>query len=509
MTSPRESAIKFYLPSGRWAIKPRWVSWGLELLRVIEMTGYEYEEKCARLLEAKGFSNVVVTPGSGDQGIDVLADKGKEKYGVQCKYYEGTVGNKAVQEAYSGSKFYDCDVALVITNSTLTWPAKELAKKLGVMVWENINAIYLQEHDAEFAQKEQARKKREKEKAEKKEREQKQQELKAFQQWRSAYLSAIKEREEKVQTWKSNLEQSYEKQSLEVIELYDKEKEKLEIQINKLNRERDGHSVKLSHLGTFQFSLKGLEKQSIKEIDTKLADLAAHKLKLEQDCRIKLEKLRFSLEQEITKLSFRAKKEILLPKVPPVVQQMKARFVDKAIQTKGKTQQQIEKEKIKSRIVLELYQQNRELTCTDIHKAIPEVYDIAKFASLVRELYVEGKIQRIGRQGKAYFYLSAQARTAYSFDNIFDFLVQCDRKEIEALLPHSTAKKTDREKLKTTIIEALRGSASGMTIIELHENAPALHDYSGQFISALVRELINSGYVARIEKNGKTYFELA
>lgn len=289
----------------------------------------------------------------------------------------------------------------------------------------------------------------------------------------------------------------------------DKEKEKLEIEIDKLNRKRKEYSAKLSHLGIFQFALKGQKKQSIKEIDTKLADLAFQKLKLEQDCRIKLEKLRFSLEQEITKLSFRAKKEILLPKVPPVVQEMKERFVDKAIQTKGKTQQQIEKEKIKSRIVLELYQQNRELTCTDIHKAIHEVYDIAKFASLVRELHVEGKIQRIGRQGKAYFYLSAQARTAYSFDNIFDFLVQCDKKEIEALLPHSTANKTDREKLKATIIEALRGSASGMTIIELHENAPALHDYSGQFISALVRELINSGYVARTEKNGKTYFELA
>lgn len=132
------------------------------------MTGYEYKKKCARLLEAKGFSNVVVTPGSGDQGIDVLADKGKEKYGVQCKYYEGTVGNKAVQEAYSGAKYYDCDVALVITNSTLTRPAKELAKKLGVTVWENINAIYLQEHDAEFVQKEQARKKRRKKRQRKK-----------------------------------------------------------------------------------------------------------------------------------------------------------------------------------------------------------------------------------------------------------------------------------------------------------------------------------------------------
>ena len=410
------------------------------------MTGYEYEEKCARLLEAKGFSNVVVTPGSGDQGIDILADKGKEKYGVQCKYYEGTVGNKAVQEAYSGAKYYDCDVALVITNSTLTRPAKELAKKIGVMVWENINAIYLQEHDAEFVQQEQARKKKEKEKAEKKEQEQKQQEVKEFQQWRSAYLSTIKAREKQVQTWKSNLEQSYEKQSSEVIELYDKEKERLEIQIDKLNREREGHYVKLSHLGTFQFSLKGREKQSIKEIDTKLTDLAAQKLKLDKDCRIKLEKFRFSLEQEIEQLSFHAEKEVPLPEVPPVVQQMKSKFVDKTIQIQGKTQQQIEDEKIKSRIVLELYHQNRELTCTDIHKAIPKVWNMEKFVSLVRELYVEGKIQKVERKGKAYFYLSAQERTAYSFDNILDFLAQCDKKEIDTLLPHNTAKKTDRER---------------------------------------------------------------
>lgn len=164
------------------------------------MTGYEYEEKCARLLAAKGFSNVVVTPGSGDQGIDVLANKGKQKYGVQCKYYEGTVGNKAVQEAYAGARYYDCDVALVITNSTLTGPAKELAKKLHVTVWENIDAIYLQKHDAEFIKQTREREKREKAKENKEKRERKQQELEAFLQWKSAYLSATKAREEKIQS---------------------------------------------------------------------------------------------------------------------------------------------------------------------------------------------------------------------------------------------------------------------------------------------------------------------
>lgn len=412
------------------------------------MTGYEYEEKCARLLEAKGFSNVVVTPGSGDQGIDVLANKGKQKYGVQCKYYEGTVGNKAVQEAYAGARYYDCDVALVITNSTLTGPAKELAKKLHVTVWENIDAIYLQKHDAEFIKQTREREKREKAKENKEKRERKQQELEAFLQWKSAYLSATKAREEKIQSWKKELEQSYEKQSSAAIHLYDKEKEKLETQIDELNREREVHSAKLADLGTFQFSLKGQEKQRIKEIDTEITHIALHKASLEKDHQTKLRELLASKNQEIEALSYRAAAEIPLPEVPPVVEKMKTNFSYNEIQAEGKSLQQIESEKMKSRIVLELYKQNKELTCTDIYNAIPEFsqYNPMNIVPLVRDLYLDGKIEKEEKRGKAYFYLSEQARTAYSFDNIFDFLAQCDKKEIEALLPHSSAKKTDREK---------------------------------------------------------------
>lgn len=475
------------------------------------MTGYEYEEKCARLLAAKGFSNVVVTPGSGDQGIDVLANKGKQKYGVQCKYYEGTVGNKAVQEAYAGARYYDCDVALVITNSTLTGPAKELAKKLHVTVWENIDAIYLQKHDTEFLKQAREHEKREKAKENKEKRERKQQELEAFLQWKSAYLLATKAREEKIQSWKMKLEQSYEKQSSAAIHLYDKEKEKLEIQTDELNHQRNVHSAKLADLGMFQFSLKGQEKQRIKEIDTKLAGLALQKIALEKDHQTKLRELLASKNQEIEALSYRAAAEIPLPEVPPVVEKMKTNFSYNEIQAEGKSLQQIESEKMKSRIVLELYKQNKELTCTDIYNAIPEFsqYNPMNIVPLVRDLYLDGKIQKEEKRGKAYFYLSEQARTAYSFDNVFDFLAQCDKKEIEALLPHSSAKKTAPWKLRAIIIDALTGSVSGMTIRELHENVPALRDYSNQFISGLVRDLTNNGYVVRIEKNGKTYFKLA
>ncbi len=48
------------------------------------------------------FKSVEVTRGSGDYGVDVLAEKEGVTYAVQCKRYDGPVGVKAVQEAYAG-----------------------------------------------------------------------------------------------------------------------------------------------------------------------------------------------------------------------------------------------------------------------------------------------------------------------------------------------------------------------------------------------------------------------
>ena len=100
------------------------------------MDGFQFEYRCAELLRNRGFHKVSVTQSIGDQGIDVIAYKNGEKYGIQCKYYSHTVGNKAVQEAYSGAGFYDCDHAMVMTNSTFSRAAKELAEKLDVQLME-------------------------------------------------------------------------------------------------------------------------------------------------------------------------------------------------------------------------------------------------------------------------------------------------------------------------------------------------------------------------------------
>ena len=51
--------------------------------------------------------------------------------------YSYPVGNKAVQEAYAGANFYDCDKAMVMTNLTFTRAATELAEKLEVELWDH------------------------------------------------------------------------------------------------------------------------------------------------------------------------------------------------------------------------------------------------------------------------------------------------------------------------------------------------------------------------------------
>jgi len=101
------------------------------------MDGYQFEYQCAEILKRNGFSRVQVTQSSGDQGVDIIAHKHRKKYGIQCKYYSYPVGNKAVQEAYAGANFYDCDRAMVMTNLTFTRAATELAEKLEVELWDH------------------------------------------------------------------------------------------------------------------------------------------------------------------------------------------------------------------------------------------------------------------------------------------------------------------------------------------------------------------------------------
>ena len=92
------------------------------------LDGHEFEYYCADLLRKRGFKEVEVTKGSGDYGIDILAERDGVTYAIQCKCYGDSVGVKAVQEAYAGRDYYDCMVGAVLTNQYFTAPAVEAAK---------------------------------------------------------------------------------------------------------------------------------------------------------------------------------------------------------------------------------------------------------------------------------------------------------------------------------------------------------------------------------------------
>lgn len=100
------------------------------------MDGHAFEYFCADLLRKNDFTDVSVTKGSGDQGVDILATKGGVKYAIQCKNYASSLGNTPVQEVSAGKIFYNCHVGVVLTNSTFTSSATSLANATGVLLWD-------------------------------------------------------------------------------------------------------------------------------------------------------------------------------------------------------------------------------------------------------------------------------------------------------------------------------------------------------------------------------------
>ncbi len=103
---------------------------------VDDMDGREFEEWCADLLISNGFINVKGTPASGDQGVDITAQKDDVKYAFQCKCYTSDLGNTPVQEVFAGKCMYDCHVGVVMSNRHFTSGAKVLAEKTGVLLWD-------------------------------------------------------------------------------------------------------------------------------------------------------------------------------------------------------------------------------------------------------------------------------------------------------------------------------------------------------------------------------------
>ena len=102
----------------------------------LKLTGEEFESYVALLLRDHYYRHIELTKGSGDQGVDILCERNGKTYAIQCKNYDGAVGNFAVQEAYAGAQFYGCDIPVVVCPGTFSRGAIELAESTDVELWD-------------------------------------------------------------------------------------------------------------------------------------------------------------------------------------------------------------------------------------------------------------------------------------------------------------------------------------------------------------------------------------
>ncbi|GAA4607843.1 hypothetical protein GCM10023195_30160 [Actinoallomurus liliacearum] len=109
------------------------------LNRVDVMTGAQFEDLVARLLERDGYRSVQVVGRAGDRGVDVTAfSPDGRRVAVQCKRQKKTVGSDRIRNligAVHGG--YAGHVGVLVTSSTFTRPALAEADGRLVLVDRN------------------------------------------------------------------------------------------------------------------------------------------------------------------------------------------------------------------------------------------------------------------------------------------------------------------------------------------------------------------------------------
>ncbi len=98
-----------------------------------DMSPREFEHYCAAVLRERKWK-ARVTQASGDQGVDIVAEKRGTRIVIQCKKYSKPVGNRAVQEIVAGMAHEGAERGVVVATSDYTPAAVELAASNQVLL---------------------------------------------------------------------------------------------------------------------------------------------------------------------------------------------------------------------------------------------------------------------------------------------------------------------------------------------------------------------------------------
>jgi restriction system protein len=98
-----------------------------------DMSPQEFEHYCAAVLREMKWK-ARVTQASGDQGVDIVAEKRGMRIVIQCKKYSKPVGNRAVQEIVAGIAHEGARRGVVVATSDFTPAAVKLAASNQVLL---------------------------------------------------------------------------------------------------------------------------------------------------------------------------------------------------------------------------------------------------------------------------------------------------------------------------------------------------------------------------------------
>ena len=88
------------------------------------LDGHEFEQIVGKLYRKKGF-RVEQTPKGADQGVDLIAKKGKITLIIQTKNWKNKVTNTDVLKTSGARQMFHANYSMIITSSTFTASAKE------------------------------------------------------------------------------------------------------------------------------------------------------------------------------------------------------------------------------------------------------------------------------------------------------------------------------------------------------------------------------------------------
>ena len=94
------------------------------------MSGTQFEDYVAQVARSCGVP-VIMTPLSGDWGVDLIVGNRPHRLAVQCKRYSRPIGPGAIQEVVAGAPMQDCTRTMVVSNQDFTPAARKLAELHG------------------------------------------------------------------------------------------------------------------------------------------------------------------------------------------------------------------------------------------------------------------------------------------------------------------------------------------------------------------------------------------